>query len=238
VTDLAKLVAQRGLHLQLHETTQSQAQWLATRTARALHEALQQRGRASLALSGGRSPIPLLQALNCLQLAWEKIGITLVDERWVALDHADSNAGLLWRHMPAVMPRVQWLPLYHGVSAQQDAEISSEALRDWQPLDVVVLGMGSDGHTASLFPGADNLAQLLAPDAPALCMPSLSSGGAQRLTLTGAALHSARLQLLAISGEDKASTLAAALAGQQPQWPISAFLRPPLQIAYSASASR
>ena len=156
-----------------------------------------------------------------------------MDERWVPLEHADSNAGLLWRHLPAVMPRVDWTPLYYGLSQEQDAECSSAALAALMPLDVVVLGMGTDGHTASMFPGAPDLPQLLASDAPALCMPALSAEGAQRLTLSGAALNSARLQILALRGEDKAATLATALAGQHPEWPISAFLRSPLEIVYS-----
>ncbi len=237
MSELARLAAQRGLTLHIEDTAQQQAQWLAQRVVQSLQEALIAKGQATLALSGGRSPIPLLQTLNEVDLAWEQVGITLVDERWVAPDQAASNAGLLWRYMPLIMPRVHWQPLYLGMSAEQDAERSSAALRAWQPLDVVVLGMGSDGHTASLFPGAEGLASAVSEGAEALCLPSMAPDGSQRLTLTGAALHSARLRLLAIRGEDKAKTLTAALAGQQPEWPISAFLRPPLQIAYSADAS-
>ncbi|MEH6493133.1 6-phosphogluconolactonase [Halopseudomonas sp.] len=236
MSELARLAAQRGLLLRTEATAQQQAQWLAQSIAQALQAALLARGRATLALSGGRSPIPLLKALNDIEMPWEQVGITLVDERWVAPDQPDSNAGLIWRNMPQVMPRVRWQPLYHGIGPVQDAERSSAALRAWLPLDVVVLGMGSDGHTASLFPAAEGLAAALSHEAAALCLPAVAPDGSQRLTLTGAALHSARLQLLAIRGEDKAQTLIAALAGQQPQWPISAFLRPPLQIVYSADA--
>lgn len=233
MNELIALAAQRGLSIKVLNSAAEHAQLLAEIIIGTLQAAIAERGHASLALSGGRSPVPLLRVLNEAELAWEKVSLTLVDERWVPAEHADSNAGLLWRHMPAVMPRVQWTPLYHGESPAQDAQRSSAALAEFMPLDTVVLGMGSDGHTASLFPGAENLAQLLAPDEQTLCMPAQSSASAQRLTLTGAALKSARLQLLAIRGEDKAVTLAAALAEQHPEWPISAFLRAPLEIVYS-----
>lgn len=233
MNELIALAAQRGLPIHVAASAQAQAQCLAERVAKQLQSAINQRGRASLALSGGRSPVPFLGALNSADLAWEQVSLTLVDERWVPLEHADSNAGLLWRHLPAVMPRVDWTPLYYGLSPEQDVECSSAALAALMPLDVVVLGMGTDGHTASMFPGAPDLPQLLASDAPALCMPALSAEGAQRLTLSGAALNSARLQILALRGEDKAATLATALAGQHPEWPISAFLRSPLEIVYS-----
>ncbi|SDS14333.1 6-phosphogluconolactonase [Halopseudomonas sabulinigri] len=237
MSELARLAEQHGVMLHTAASAQQQAQWLAQRITKALQEALLARGCATLALSGGRSPIPLLQALNLIELAWEQVGITLVDERWVPPEHAESNAGLLWRHMPQVMSRVHWQPLYYGAGAAPDAERSSAALQAWLPLDVVVLGMGSDGHTASLFPGMEGLAAALSRHAEVPCLSCQAPDGRQRLTLTGAALHSARLQLLAIRGEDKASTLTAALAGGRPEWPVSAFLRPPLQIVYSADAS-
>ncbi|MEH6566179.1 MAG: 6-phosphogluconolactonase [Halopseudomonas sp.] len=229
---LSALAAQRALPFRSNPSVEAHANWLVERITRALQAAIQERGRATLALSGGRGPAPFLRALNRVELAWERVCVTLADERWVPPEHADSNAGLLWRCMPEVMPRVVWTPLYHGLSPEQDAARSSAALAELMPLDVLVLGMGTNGHTASLFPGAPGLADLLSAQAPALCMATESTEGAPRLTLTGAGLNSARTQLLEIRGEDKAAVLAAALSGQHPQWPVSAFLRNPLEIVY------
>ena len=234
---LKELAAQRGLPIQITASADEHAKQVVDRVLAALRAAIDARGRASLALSGGRSPKAMLRRLNTVEFDWEQVTLTLVDERWVAPEHADSNAGLLWRHMPAVMNKVNWLPLYRGIGLAEDAAASSALIADLLPLDAVVLGMGADGHTASLFPGAHDIMQMLAPDASAPCMPALSTSGAQRLTLSGAALHSARLQLLAVRGEDKAMTLCAALAGQHPEWPISSFLRAPLEIIYSPDGS-
>ncbi|PAU89463.1 6-phosphogluconolactonase [Pseudomonas sp. WN033] len=207
---------------------------LANRVAAALNVTLAERGVASLALSGGRSPEPFLRHLATLPLDWARIRVTLVDERWVPVEHPDSNAGLLRRCLPQALETAQWMPLYQGISPQADAQWLNRHLASWLPLDVVVLGMGSDGHTASLFPGMPKLAQALAVDAPQLCLAiPAQAGRAERLSLSGRALRTAGLQLLAISGDDKRRTLIRALESRDAGLPISAFLAPPLDIYYS-----
>ena len=117
----------------------AQAQGLAETVAAALSDALASRGEARMALSGGRSPIPFLQALACHVLDWEQVKLTLVDERWVSSDQPESNERLLRCHLQPVFDRLHWQPLYQGVSPAQDAATAGAALLEWQPLDVVVL---------------------------------------------------------------------------------------------------
>lgn len=233
---LASLAAERGLPLHLASSAAEQAQQLAERVAGALAVAQSASAVASLALSGGRSPEAFLRALDQQPVNWSQTRITLVDERWVPDTHADSNAALIKRCLPSALRRAQWYGLYrelnqHG-SPELDAQAASVFLRAWLPLDVVVLGMGEDGHCASLFPGQPGLAARLALDAPALCEAVAGPHGAPRLTLTGSALRTAGLQLLAICGEDKYQRLCAAFDGPAARWPVAAFLAPPLEIFY------
>ena len=116
----------------------AQAQAVAETVATALRDALASRGEARLALSGGRSPVPFLQALACQVLDWEQVKLTLVDERWVSSDQPESNERLLRCHLQPVFDRLHWLPLYQGAGPAQDAATASAALLEWQPLDVVL----------------------------------------------------------------------------------------------------
>lgn len=226
------VLRERGVAWVATASSAAQAQGLAETVAAALREALTSRSEARLALSGGRSPIPFLQALACHVLDWEQVKLTLVDERWVSSDQPESNERLLRRHLQPVFDRLHWQPLYQGASPAQDAATAGAALLEWQPLDVVVLGMGLDGHTASLFPGQPQVSQWLQPGAGALCAATLAADASPRLTLTGRALHSARRQLLAISGEQKLQVLIGALERAPADCPIAAFLRAPLEIHY------
>ncbi|MEL0167607.1 MAG: 6-phosphogluconolactonase [Pseudomonadaceae bacterium] len=223
----------RGVALHRFAGPAAQAGQLAADVAERLRAAIAERGRASLALSGGRSPIPFLQALASHVLDWECVKLTLVDERWVPASEPQSNAGLLQTHLGPLFGRVQWLPLYGGDSPQRDAELASAQLAAWLPLDVVVLGMGTDGHTASLFPGGGDLSRWLQADCDAVCVATVATDGAPRLTMTGRALHSARYRALAISGTAKLQVLRCAVTGAPGEcWPIAAFLHAPMEIYY------
>lgn len=227
------LLAERGVTLKRAYDSTQQAEQLAAAVAERLGMAIAARGQATLALSGGRSPIPFLRALARHVLDWSRVRLTLVDERWVPEYDQQSNAGLLRRCLAPVFDQTQWLSLYRGVSPQHDAEQAGAELADWLPLDVVVLGMGVDGHTASLFPHAAQLTQWLAADCPDLCVASQASDGSPRLTMTGRALNSARFRLLSISGAAKLRTLCTALEENQVmRWPISAVVRAPMEIYY------
>ena len=210
------------------------AEALAQQVAQALRQAIEQRGSACLLVSGGRSPLAFFQALAQQSLPWEKVTISLADERWVAPEHADSNEALVRRHLlqgPAASAR--FLGLYQpAVSLEAAAKLADTVLAALPPVDVLVLGMGEDGHCASLFPGSPLLAQALDRDCPQRVLPMLAPvAPTARLSLTLPLLASARLPLLAIQGPAKLATLEQALAGSDAlQMPIRALLKAPLQI--------
>lgn len=225
----------RGLAWYPADSPQLQAEAVAARIVSLLNEAIEQRGHASLALSGGRGPELFLRRLEQIQLDWEKVTITQVDERWVPPEHEQSNAGLIQRCMPQVLRRATWLPLYQGRSLQADAQHCDAMLKTLMPVDVIVLGMGPDGHTASLFPHMPRLADYLSEQAAELCIavPETAERLA-RLSMTAAVINQARNKILAVSGEDKRQQLGTALATSDPlALPIAAFLTPSMDIFYS-----
>jgi 6-phosphogluconolactonase len=207
---------------------------LAEAVAAALRTAIDSRGTATLVVSGGRSPIAFFERLAQQPLPWSQVVISLADERWVPVNHATSNEGLVRRHLlrgPAAAAR--FIGLYQVASSLEQAALRAEqALAELPPIDVLVLGMGDDGHTASLFPNSPNLREALQADCPRRCLPLLApSVPHQRLSLSLPLLASARLPLLAIQGQGKLATLSEALAeGEVASMPIRAFLHSPLEI--------
>ena len=213
---------------------QQQAELMADNVAKALAYVVQTHGVASLVVSGGRSPIAFFEALSIRELNWSKVQISLADERWVPATDPASNEGLVRRHLLQNAAReARLIGLYHPAeSLDQAASLAGHALAQLQrPVDVLVLGMGDDGHTASLFPGNPNLAHALRDDCPERCLPMQAPVDPQaRLTMTYPLLAGARMQCLAIQGADKLETLRAALNVDPLQMPIRAFLHSPLEI--------
>ncbi|AHZ71997.1 6-phosphogluconolactonase [Pseudomonas mandelii JR-1] len=210
------------------------ADGLALNVAKQLSDAIDARGSATLVVSGGRSPVAFFQNLAKQKLDWSKVVVTLADERWVPVEHADSNAGLLKRYLlqgPAA--KAQFLSLYSATAnLELAAEQADRLLAELPPIDVLILGMGDDGHTASLFPNSPNLADALKVDGTRRCYPMLApTVPHQRLTMSRALLASAKTTVLSISGQSKLTTLSAALAGDDvAAMPIRAFLQPTLEI--------
>jgi 6-phosphogluconolactonase len=174
---------------------------LADSIAANLRIALVEHGRASLVVSGGRTPAPFQMALSGHELDWSKVWVTLADERWVDADHADSNEALVRRHLlrdRAVHARLVGLKNAAATPFQGEAECESSLLALPRPFDVVVLGMGDDGHTASLFPQAPQLAKALDMDSGRLCIgvdPVTAPYARMSLTLP-ALLASRRIAIL------------------------------------------
>lgn len=210
------------------------AQALAERVATALDYAVTTLGSASLVVSGGRSPIAFFEALSRCKLDWKKVQISLADERWVDSGHPDSNEGLLRRHLLCnAAADAELLGLYQPAeSLEEAARLTDKVLQTLRkPIDVLVLGMGDDGHTASLFPDSPLLAQGLDKEGMQLCLPMLApSEPRQRISMTYPLLASARLQCLSVQGAQKLETLRQAIQFEPAQMPIRAFLQAPLEI--------
>ena len=205
------------------------AEALASTVASALAAAIAARGTASIAVSGGSTPKAFFKALSGKAIDWSKVTITLVDERFVPADNPRSNHLLVKDNLltgNATVARV--LPLYHPASdADAAAEIATqETAAIGRPFDVVVLGMGTDGHTASFFPGSDRLADALSADTPRGVMRMEAEGaGETRLTFTFTSLQDARLLVLHIEGQGKKDVLAKAQqAADEAEMPIRAVL--------------
>ncbi len=203
---------------------------LAARVAEALAAAIATRGSAAMAVSGGSTPKAFFQALSKRPLDWDKVTITLVDERFVPADDPRSNHLLVAANLlQNDAAQARFLPLYHPASTVEDAAaIATAAVRDiGNPFDVVILGMGNDGHTASFFPDGDNLARALDPATPRGVMTMEAQGaGEPRLTFTFSSLRDARLLVLHIEGDGKKAVLEKAeQAGPETDMPIRAVLR-------------
>ena len=208
---------------------------LALDIAQRLRDAMAQRGVAVLSVSGGKSPIALFEHLRKQVLDWRKVRITLVDERCVPTQHPDSNALLVRTHLlQDLAAHAQFFPMVMQAQAplpspQVLAQSAEENLKQAGCADVMVLGMGADGHTASLFPDAPNLQEALDLLNPHLCLPiELANPPANapfaRITQTLAAIVSARHLVLPIAGADKLHTLNQAKQGIQMRLPISYVL--------------
>lgn len=211
------------------EDSQALARNLASDVAKQLSEAIAARGAASIAVSGGSTPKRFFEELSAHELEWSRVTITLVDERFVPADNPRSNHLLVETHLlknKAALANFQ--PLYQDVaSALQAAAIATDKTADiGNPFDIVILGMGADGHTASFFPGGNHLARAIDADAPRGVMTMEAEGaGEERLTFTFPSLADARFLVLHIEGDAKKTVLEQAEAGTDEfEMPIRAVL--------------
>ncbi len=215
---------------------------LAQAIAQHLQAAIAARGRASLVVSGGRSPVPLFEALRRCPLAWDRVWVTLADERWVEPTSSASNEKLLRDHLllgAAAAAHFVGLKSAHVQPGQalDDRSVALDALP--RPYDVVVLGMGDDGHIASLFPEAEGLVAALDPQGSARLAAIVPPAAPHpRISQTLAALLDARQIFLLLAGAEKRARFAEALAGAAPtDLPIAAVLgqsRVPVAVYWSA----
>ncbi len=202
---------------------------LAEETAGLLRKSISNRKKASLVVSGGSSPKPFFESLSHEILDWNKVTITLADERWVATDHPDSNEFLV---RSSLLKNEAASATFIGLkrdqpSAAMDAVICRKELGQvTRPFDVVILGMGNDGHTASLFPGSDQLQVALDDESDLVCTHIKPTAAPyDRITLTLAALLSSRQIFLQLVGNEKWMVLEKALEDLEvEEMPIRAIL--------------
>lgn len=204
-----------ALNLTLFETREAAAEAAALMIAQALEAGLTEDGAASLMVSGGNTPKRVFALLSKANLDWARVTVGLVDERWVAPDHPDSNERLVRSALLQGKAAVAtFLPMKTSAALPADAEAACNAL--YAPHcaapDFVLMGMGGDGHTASWFPGMDGLAGIVSPD-EARCVAAVEAPQAVqplRMTLTGPAVYAAKQALLLVFGAEKRSMLLAA----------------------------
>ncbi len=185
---------------------------LAERLAERLRELVDEKGRASLAVPGGTTPAPMLEHLGEVDLPWEKIAVTLTDERWTPVTSPRSNQRLLSETLfKGRAAAAEFAPLYGGTPGPNGSlkAIATTIEQIILPLDIAVLGMGADMHTASLFPGAVGLENALAADAPPAVAIRAAGAGEPRITLSAPVLAAAERHLL-ITGAEKSAALARA----------------------------
>jgi 6-phosphogluconolactonase len=206
-------------------TPEALASVLARRIADVLAGSIKSRGRALLAVSGGTTPIRLFKTLSDADFDWAKVTITLVDERFVPPSSDRSNEGLVRRHLlRGKAASARFAGLYHEAPTVEDAAKQAEAALSSlpYPFDLVVLGMGPDGHTASFFPDDPDLARPLDLSGTRTVLPvHAKSAGEPRLTFSLPKLVQARNLVLHIEGADKKHVLEKAL-GDGPRLPIRA----------------
>ena len=203
---------------------------LADKVAETLSAAIATRGSASIAVSGGSTPKAFFQALSSRSIDWDKVTVTLVDERFVPADNPRSNHLLVQENLlKDKAAAARFLPLYQAAASVEEAAViaTEETKAVGHPFDVAILGMGNDGHTASFFPGGSNLKTALDPNTPRGIITMEAEGaGEPRLTFTFSSLQDARLLVLHIEGEGKKDVLAKAeAAGEETEMPIRAMLR-------------
>ena len=198
---------------------------LADAIASDLENALLTHDRVSLAVPGGTSPGPVFDLLRAVHLAWDRVDVMLSDERWVPEDDAQSNTRLIReRLLQDNAAAASFVPFYRaGQSATEGAAAAAPTLATHMPLSVLVLGMGEDMHTASLFPGAEGVDAAMAADAPLLC-PVFPEGQAPRVSLPAHALQGAMSKHLLIFGAAKREALEKATQLPQVQAPVGAVM--------------
>lgn len=199
---------------------------LAHKISGELRAALQHEDRVLLAVPGGTSPGPVFDDLCAATLDWSRVDVMLTDERWVPEDHERSNTALLRRRLlTGRAAEARYLPLYAPSDSPEAAlEELARPIEEELPLSVVLLGMGADMHTASLFPGADNLEQALDPHAPTLVPMRAPGAGEPRVTLSAQVLNGALSKHVLIFGEEKRAALDAAKGKPAVEAPINAVL--------------
>ncbi|MCP3960390.1 MAG: 6-phosphogluconolactonase [bacterium] len=215
----------------LFEDREALAAALARSVARDLRNGIEERGSASLVVSGGSTPRPFFEHLSRHELDWASVLVTLADERWVPADHEDSNERLVREHLlveQAAAARLIGL-VNDAPTPEEGRDACERALAEiGRPFDVVVLGMGGDGHTASLFPDAPELSAGLDRDATGNCIAVRPPSALHsRMSLTLAALLDSRRLVIHITGEDKRLVYRETRDGDRPEseLPIRAVLR-------------
>jgi len=205
-------------------------QALAQKVSQILQSAIALKGKASLAVSGGSTPKGFFKVLSNKSIDWSNVTITLADERWVDINSDDSNTRLVYENL--LQNNASQAKFFH---LKQGKDLCEETLVDLNlaaknallPLDVLILGMGEDGHTASLFPCSEQIEQCLAlENNNSLMKVEPKTAPHQRITFNFAALKQSENTFLHLCGSGKKQVLNKALSANSIfEMPIRAFLQ-------------
>lgn len=212
-----------------HATREEAVEFAARMAAGVLEAAIEESGRASFLVSGGSTPVPLFDLLATKELAWGRVTVGLVDERWVSPVDAGSNERLVRHHLLTGRAGAAGF-----VPMKTDAPTASNAVADREmayrphcdPIDLIVLGMGNDGHTASWFPGSKGLRDAMQAEEDRVVAAIDATGcpvaGSlpHRLTLTGSAIIDSDAAILLLFGVEKREVFEAALKSDPAETPI------------------
>jgi len=213
---------------------------LADTVVEMLGRGISQNGSATLVVSGGSTPLNFFRLLSALPLAWDRVTVLLADERWVPPDHSDSNERLVRENLlVGAAAAARFLPLKTAHDSAEQAEGNVDSiLATVGRFDLVILGMGGDGHTASLFPGATALPEGLDMASGRQCLAVTPvSAPHQRMSMTLPRLLDSERIFVHITGTDKKHTLDLARKKNDPfKLPIAAVLnqeRTPVTLYYA-----
>lgn len=222
------------LHSNLHqnhfENPDQLNQTLAAFITEKLEAAIIEKGSAAFAVSGGRTPAKLFETLSNTPIDWSSVTITLADERWVDEVSDASNARLVKQYLlQNLAAEATFLPLKNKAATAKEGEsLLEEELQSIGPMDVLILGMGTDGHTASLFPCSAELTQALDLNNPKCCQSvTPTTAPHERMTMTFQWLLKSQSTILHIVGADKLAVLESALNAEN---------KPPIGLVIEQSA--
>jgi 6-phosphogluconolactonase len=199
---------------------------LANTIAGQLADFLRREGKATLSVPGGTTPGPIFDTLSGVDLDWANVAVVLNDERWVPESSDRSNTRLVReRLLRGRAAQARLVPLYAPADQPEEMlDALADGLRPHLPISVLLLGMGADMHTASLFPGADRLEEALSAHAPLLLPMRAEAAGEPRVTLTAPTLREAFNIHILITGAEKRAALERAMTLTPSEAPVRAVL--------------
>lgn len=210
-----------------YKTSETLMQSLASTVEVELNNAIKNRGLATFVIPGGTTPKPFFNIIRDSDIEWEKITIFPTDERWVSMENSRSNARLIQRELlTGRASKANFVTLYRkNKTLDQGASSLAENISNYLPIDVLVLGMGVDMHTASLFPGSPGLALAQSVNAAEVVpVTPLDNSLEPRVTLSARALEKAVNTHVLIIGLEKKNAVKEAEKREPASAPISQFL--------------
>ena len=214
----------------IYSSQQELNEQFAARIAQLLQNSIMRHGRASLLVSGGRTPVGLFEILSQSDVDWSNVDVSLADERWVSADDEASNEKLVRTHLlknNAAAAHFVSLTTTAADANDAIAEVTERVNAMARPFDVLILGMGEDGHTASLFPCSEQIkAGLDMHSGQTLIVVQPTTAPHQRISLTLPALLNSRNIFLHLTGDKKKAVLDQALSADDSlEMPIRAVLQ-------------